>query len=93
MEIVNKKVSDLIPYVNNPRKNDNAVDFLIEYQGKQHFEPVDFFGGEEIFQYQQHNDFLKREYCKYNNIELIEINYIEFKNMDNILNKHINKGE
>lgn len=26
MEIVNKKVSDLIPYVNNPRKNDNAVD-------------------------------------------------------------------
>jgi len=74
-------------------KNDNAVDFLIEYQGKQHFEPVDFFGGEEIFQYQQHNDFLKREYCKYNNIELIEINYIEFKNMDNILNKHINKGE
>jgi site-specific DNA-methyltransferase (adenine-specific) len=26
MKIVNKKVNDLIPYINNPRKNDNAVD-------------------------------------------------------------------
>ncbi len=26
MEIITKKVSDLIPYINNPRKNDNAVD-------------------------------------------------------------------
>lgn len=26
MQIVNKKVGDLIPYINNPRNNDNAVD-------------------------------------------------------------------
>ena len=28
MEIVNKKVSELIPYENNPRKNDEAVDYV-----------------------------------------------------------------
>ena len=28
MEIVNKKVSDLIPYENNPRFNDEAVDYV-----------------------------------------------------------------
>ena len=26
MKIINKKVSELIPYINNPRLNDNAVD-------------------------------------------------------------------
>ena len=26
MEIINKKLNELIPYINNPRKNDNAVD-------------------------------------------------------------------
>ena len=28
MEIVKKKVKDLIPYQNNPRKNDEAVDYV-----------------------------------------------------------------
>ena len=26
MEIINKKLNELIPYINNPRKNDKAVD-------------------------------------------------------------------
>ncbi len=26
MDIINKKTSELIPYINNPRKNDQAVD-------------------------------------------------------------------
>ena len=26
MKIVNKKIDELIPYINNPRQNDNAVD-------------------------------------------------------------------
>lgn len=28
MEIINKKLSELIPYEKNPRKNDNAVDYV-----------------------------------------------------------------
>ncbi len=30
MELIEKKISDLIPYANNPRKNDKAVDAVVE---------------------------------------------------------------
>jgi len=49
----------------------------IEYQGKQHYEPIDYFGGEEGFKEQLKRDNLKRQFCKENNIKLIEIPYDE----------------
>lgn len=49
----------------------------IEYQGRQHYEPVDYFGGEEQFKAQQHNDNIKKEYCDSNNIKLLCIPYYE----------------
>lgn len=49
----------------------------IEYDGKQHFEPNDFFGGEEALKYIQKNDQIKTEFCNNNNIELIRIRYDE----------------
>lgn len=48
---------------------------LIEYQGQQHYSPVDYFGGEEAFKKLQQHDFLKKEYCKNNKIPLLEITY------------------
>lgn len=48
---------------------------VIEYDGAQHFKPVDFFGGEEGFKRRQINDGIKNEYCKNNNINLIRIPY------------------
>lgn len=36
---------------------------LIEFQGEQHYKPVKWFGGEEMFKRQLENDKLKREYC------------------------------
>jgi len=45
----------------------------IEYNGQQHYMPVDYFGGKVSLQHQQHNDNIKREFCKNNNINLIEI--------------------
>lgn len=51
---------------------------LIECQGKQHYEPIDYFGGEESFKKQLENDNLKRRYCKENNIKLIEIPYWDY---------------
>ena len=62
---------------------------LIEYQGEQHYYPVDFFGGEEYFKIQQDYDNKKRKYCEENNILLIEIPYYD-KNKINeqyLLNK------
>lgn len=49
----------------------------IEYQGPQHFKPIDFFGGKEAFREQQTRDKIKREWCKINNIELIEVNFFQ----------------
>lgn len=50
---------------------------LIEYQGIQHYKPVDHFGGEEQFKKQQYHDKLKRDYAKANGYNLIEIPYTE----------------
>lgn len=57
---------------------------LIEFQGLQHYQPVEFFGGEEQFKIQQIHDRLKRNYCKAHNLRLIEIPY-NYKNLDEYL--------
>jgi hypothetical protein len=62
---------------------------LLEYDGKQHFEPVDFFGGEEKFKIQKINDNIKNKYCKLYHIKLVRVSYFDFKNIDIILNKQI----
>ena len=49
----------------------------IEYQGKQHFEPIELFGGKENFETQQKRDEIKRKLSKENNIHLVYINYWE----------------
>lgn len=47
----------------------------IEYQGRQHYKPSDYFGGEAAFHQLQKSDKLKREYCRKHGIRLIEISY------------------
>ena len=56
--------------------DDNGeIDFLIEYQGIQHYEPKSKFGGIAGLRKQQYNDMQKREYCKKHNIKLLLIPY------------------
>ena len=64
---------------------DNAVECLIEYQGIQHYESVEIFGGEDGFIERVHNDEIKREFCKNNNIKLIELKFNDdiINQMDN----------
>lgn len=57
----------------------------IEYQGEQHYRPVDIFGGQEHFEQQKLHDEIKNEYCYDNNIQLITIPYWEFNNIENII--------
>lgn len=45
----------------------------IEYQGKQHFEPVDFFGGEESFIRNVERDLRKKQLCEENDCLLIYV--------------------
>jgi hypothetical protein len=47
----------------------------IEYDGKQHFEAIKWFGGEESLAYVQQNDLIKTQYCQNNKIALLRIRY------------------
>lgn len=55
--------------------------YLIEYDGKQHFYAVDYFGGEEEFKLVQERDKIKNEYCKSHNIPLIRIPYWHYNDI------------
>lgn len=57
--------------------DDGNIDFLIEYQGKQHYEPSSKFGGKKGFYQQQFNDNKKRRFCALHGFTLIEIPYYE----------------
>ena len=60
----------------------------IEYNGKQHYEPIELFGGEEMFFLQQERDNLKIQNCLKNNCNFFEIKY---NYNDNDYNQLINK--
>jgi len=49
-----------------------SKNLAFEYQGKQHFEPVDFFGGQDSFENTVRRDKLKAQKCRANDIILIE---------------------
>lgn len=55
--------------------NHNKLFFLIEYDGKQHFEPIEWFGGIKGFQESQTRDEIKNQYCKNHNIPLLRLPY------------------
>lgn len=55
--------------------DDNKLILLIEYDGKQHFEPIDFFGGEKGFSETKNRDDIKNKYCLNNNICLLRLPY------------------
>ena len=57
--------------------DDGKIDFMIEYQGKQHYEPSQKFGGKRGFYQQQYNDNQKRRFCALHDFNLIEIPYTE----------------
>lgn len=57
--------------------DDGDIDFLIEFQGKQHYEPSSKFGGKKGLYQQQFNDNKKRRFCALHDIKLIEIPYYE----------------
>lgn len=69
-------------------KKDNLIG-LIEYQGIQHFQPIDFFGGEEEYKEQVIRDKMKAEYCNKNNYKLFFITYQENteERLEEILNE------
>lgn len=52
-----------------------SLSTAIEYQGVQHYLPVDFFGGEEALSQRRDLDRVKKELCEANSVRLIEWPY------------------
>lgn len=68
----------------------------IEYDGKQHFEPVRYYtqSDEEMkhtFEETQKRDNIKNNYCKDNNINLLRIPYWENENIETIIINHLQR--
>ncbi|MDD4779018.1 MAG: hypothetical protein PHT02_00245 [Tissierellia bacterium] len=67
----------------------------IEYQGEHHYKPIRYGGiseklAIEKYETQISKDQIKRDYCKANNIKLIEIPYWDYNNIKLILLKELN---
>lgn len=77
---------DLVSSSGRPLRFDFAVfndagevEFLIEYQGKQHYQGYEYFGGKKAFYHQKYNDNEKRKYCAQHNIPLVVIPYWDYE--------------
>ena len=67
-----------------PSKN-----MCIEFDGKQHFEPIEYFGGQEKFEIQIKHDKIKDNFCKENGISLLRIPYYKYNNIEEELNNFL----
>lgn len=61
----------------------------IEFDGRQHFESFDHFGGENELKITQKRDKIKNDYCKDNGINLLRIPYWELDNIEKILDEEL----
>jgi very-short-patch-repair endonuclease len=62
---------------------------LIEYDGKQHFNSINIWGGLEGLKKRKLNDEIKNKYCKKNGIPLLRISHLE--DVDSKLNEFLVK--
>ena len=69
---------------------------IIEFDGAQHEQPIDFFGGIENFKQLQRNDEIKNQYALSHNIPLVRIPYSKRNDItfeDLFGDKYLIKGE
>ena len=66
---------------------------LVEYNGIQHYEAVDYFGGEEQFKKQKEHDKRKRDYAKKHGYKLITVKYTydTYESIAEYLDKELKK--
>ena len=65
----------------------------IEYDGIQHYEIVEHFGGQYKLDYQNKLDSIKNNWCLDNNVKLLRISYKDYNNIENILNNFLYKNK
>jgi very-short-patch-repair endonuclease len=62
---------------------------LIEYDGRQHFDIIEHFGGENRLTKTQQLDKLKNKYAKEKGYKLLRISYFEYGDIENILKREL----
>ena len=69
-----------------------AYNLCIEYDGKQHYQSVEFFGGQEGFQNRVLKDIIKDNFCRISGIQLLRISYTQdiIRTLENNIN-NLNK--
>lgn len=76
-----------------------SLKIWIEYDGEQHFKPVDFTGAmsaeevQQLFNYTQQNDQIKDQYAKDNNWILVRIPFTEYDNIEQILAAYLKQEQ
>jgi hypothetical protein len=67
------------------------LNMLIEFDGKQHFEPIEWLydQAESYFQLQIQKDQIKDRYCLDNNIKLVRISYKDIRKINKILKENL----
>lgn len=61
------------------------LNLLIEYDGEQHFKPIDFFGGQKELVKRQKLDKIKNRYANDNGFKLLRIPYYEKESISKII--------
>lgn len=62
--------------------DDGELDFVIEYNGEQHYTAVDAYGGGKKLTQQKYNDTQKLRYCARKQIPLVVIPYYDYESLD-----------
>ena len=62
----------------------NNTKIVLEFDGKQHYEPVESWGGDQGLLKTQEHDKIKNEYCIKNNIKLYRIPYFDELTLNSI---------
>lgn len=59
----------------------------IEYDGKQHYYPINYFGGQKQFEIIKRHDKIKDNFCRNNKIKLLRISYLNdsFESISSLL--------
>lgn len=62
-----------------------SYNLCIEFDGEQHYRPIEYFGGDNNFKIQIKRDQIKNKYCNDNKISLIRISYLNQNDISKIL--------
>lgn len=81
----------------SPKGNILIFDFFlpvfnlcIEYDGRQHYKKIEYFGGKEGLKSLQKHDKIKNEYCKVNKIKLLRIPFTKFDDIEFLIDEELN---